>query len=107
MIPGGNDAPAQLKTRGNKMYGAAIAYAVAFISVAATVGVRWALDPMLGDQLPLATLYGAVALTVWVGGYRPAVLAAVSGYLICNHVFMEPRGAFHLVCCIHRLNPQS
>ena len=29
--------------------------------------------PLMGDTLPLVTLFGAVAAAVWVGGYRPAV----------------------------------
>jgi PAS domain S-box-containing protein len=41
-------------------------------------------------------LYGAVALAVWLGGYRPALLAAVLGYLACDWLFIEPRGTFGL-----------
>lgn len=51
-------------------------------------------DPMLGDHLPLATVYGAVAFAVWFGGYRPALLAAVLGYLACDYLFVQPRGTF-------------
>jgi PAS domain S-box-containing protein len=66
--------------------------AVAFTAVA--VFLRGLLDPWLGNHLPLATLYGAVALAVWVGGYRPALLAAALGFLACDWLFVEPRGAF-------------
>jgi PAS domain S-box-containing protein len=43
---------------------------------------------------PLATLYGAVALSVWFSGSRPAVVVVALGYLACNWLFVQPRGAF-------------
>lgn len=71
------------------------AYAITFATLVATVLLRWLLDPWLGDQLPLVTLFGAVALAVWLGGYRLAVLATVIGYLACDWLFITPRGQFH------------
>jgi PAS domain S-box-containing protein len=68
-------------------------YGAAVLAVAAAVFVRWLLDPLLGQDLALATLYGAVAVAVWFGGYRPALLAAVLGYVAANYLFVEPRGA--------------
>src|SRR5262249_3639754 len=44
--------------------------------------------------LPLATLYGAVTLAVWFGGYRPAAIAAVIGLLACDYLFIQPRYSF-------------
>jgi PAS domain S-box-containing protein len=58
--------------------------------------VRWLLDPWVGNSLPLVTLYGAVAAAVWLGGYQVAVLAMVLGYLACDYLFIEPRGAINL-----------
>lgn len=55
--------------------------------------LRWLLDPWLGNNLTLVTLYGAIAAAVWYGGYRPAVLATLLGYAACNFLFMEPRGS--------------
>jgi PAS domain S-box-containing protein len=72
------------------------AYLVAGAATAVAVLVRWLLDPWLGDYLPFPTLYGAVAVAVWFGGYRPALLAAVVGYLACDWLFAEPRGAIGL-----------
>ena len=71
-------------------------YGGAVVFTALAVLLRWLLDPWLGDHLPLATLYGAVAIAVWLGGYRPALLAAVLGYLACDWLFIEPRGTFGL-----------
>jgi PAS domain S-box-containing protein len=61
------------------------------------VGLRLLIDPILGDQLPLVTLFGAVAISVWLGGWAPAVLSAIAGYLACNYLFIEPRGSLHVL----------
>jgi PAS domain S-box-containing protein len=71
-------------------------YGVAVLGTAVAVLLRWLLDPWLGDFLPYPTLYGAVAFAVWLGGSRPAVLAAVLGFLACQFLFVEPRGSFGL-----------
>ncbi|HZL95495.1 MAG TPA: PAS domain S-box protein, partial [Vicinamibacterales bacterium] len=62
--------------------------------VALAVAVRWLLDPWLGDNLALVTLYGAVAAAVWIGGYTQGVAAAIVGYLACDYLFVAPRGTF-------------
>jgi PAS domain S-box-containing protein len=68
-----------------------IAYTVGIAALVGAVLLRWLLDPLLGNSLPLVTLYGAVAVAVWVGGYRPAVLVTFLGYFACNYLFIEPR----------------
>jgi PAS domain S-box-containing protein len=70
----------------------AVAYSFSLALLAAAVLLRWLLDPVLGDELPLVTLFGAVAAAVWVGGARVAVLVTVVGYFACNYLFIEPRG---------------
>jgi PAS domain S-box-containing protein len=70
----------------------ATAYAFAMLAVVTAVLLRWLLDPLIGDTLPLVTLFGAVAASVWAGGYRPAVLCAIVGYVACAYLFIEPRG---------------
>jgi PAS domain S-box-containing protein len=57
--------------------------------------IRYLLDPWMGDALPLVTLFAAVAAAVWIGGYQPAILVAILGYLACDYLFIVPRG--HLV----------
>lgn len=68
-------------------------YLVAVVSVGAAVLARWLLDPWLGGHAPLTTVYGAVAVSVYVGGYRPALLAAALGFAACSRLFVEPRGS--------------
>ena len=58
--------------------------------------LRWALDPLMGDGLPLVTLFGAVAAAVWVGGYRVAIPVTLIGYAACHYLFIPPRGHFDL-----------
>ena len=70
------------------------AYGVALAAAAVAVLLRWLLDPLMGDALPLVTLFGAVAAAVWAGGYGPAILSATLGYGACAYLFIPPRGQF-------------
>jgi PAS domain S-box-containing protein len=67
-------------------------YVLGVVAVAVAVLLRWVLDPMMGDALPLVTLFGAVAAAAWLGGYRPAILVTIVGYLACHYLFIPPRG---------------
>src|ERR1700741_3593319 len=72
------------------------AYALGFGAVVLAVLLRWALDPLMGDSLPLVTLFGAVAAAVWLGGYRVAIPVTVLGYAACHYLFIPPRGGLDL-----------
>lgn len=69
-------------------------YAIAVAALVAALGLRWLLDPYIGDSLPLVTLFAAVACAVWVGGVWPAIAVAVMGYAASAWAFIEPRAAF-------------
>ena len=71
-------------------------YILGFVVLAAAVLLRWLLDPLMGDALPLVTIFGAVAAAVWLGGYRVAIPVTVLGYLACSYLFIPPRGSFDL-----------
>ena len=71
-------------------FGSLLAITVTAIAVA----IRWFIDPWLGDAYPLVTIYGAIAASVWLGGHGPATLAAISGYLASDYLFIDPRGVF-------------
>lgn len=58
--------------------------------------LRGLLDPYLGNTYPLVTLYGAVAASVWLGGYGPAIVSALLGYVASQWLFIEPRGVISL-----------
>ena len=69
-------------------------YGLGLVAVVVAVLLRLALDPLMGDTLPLVTLFGAVAAAVWLGGYRVAIPIALIGYVACNYIFIEPRLGF-------------
>ena len=71
-------------------------YALGLAAVVLAVLLRWALDPLMGDALPLVTLFGAVAAAVWLGGYRLAIPAALIGYVACHYLFIPPRRHFDI-----------
>ena len=58
-------------------------YAVAVVCAVFGVLARMGLDPVWGVRLPLITLYPAVALAAWFGGFRPGLvttmLCAIAG----------------------------
>jgi PAS domain S-box-containing protein len=68
-------------------------YAIALVAVAVALGIRGLIDPLVGRGAATVTLYGAIAVAVWAGGYKPGILAALVGYLGVNWFFMEPRGS--------------
>lgn len=78
----------------------ASAYALAVVATAVAVAVRWLIDPWLGEYYALVTVFAAVAVAVWLGGYGPALLAAILGYLACEYLFIAPRGSFGLYSTI-------
>ncbi len=67
---------------------------MALLSVTVAIFIRWLLDALLEQNLALLTLYGSVAVAVWFGGWRPAALVAVAGFLAVNYLFVPPRYAF-------------
>ncbi|HEU4459125.1 MAG TPA: PAS domain S-box protein [Methylibium sp.] len=63
-------------------------WAWAALALGLALLLRWALQPMLGDRMPLVTLYGAVAVAVWVAGALPAVAVALLGFIAARQWFM-------------------
>jgi signal transduction histidine kinase/CheY-like chemotaxis protein len=71
-------------------YGGAVAIALA------AVFLRWFLDYWLGDEVPFVTLFGAVAVAVWFGGWRAALLATVLGYALIDLLYAGASRALFL-----------
>jgi PAS domain S-box-containing protein len=80
----------------SKLSASLVSYLIAIAVTTAAVLLRLLLDPILGNTLVLVTLYGAVGISAWYGGFRPALLSSLSGYAICNFLFIEPRGSLSL-----------
>jgi len=68
----------------------------ALAALIVAVLLRKLLDPWLASDVPFITMFGAVAIAAWLGGYRPGIATAVLGYLACAYCFIEPRGRFSL-----------
>ncbi len=70
----------------------AVKYASAIAIVVVAVTIRWCLIPFVGPDAPYATMMGAVALVVWMGGWGPAVVTAVLGLVGTALVIGRPLG---------------
>lgn len=64
-------------------------YGAAIGTMLAAVLLRWFLSPWVAEQYPFATLFGAVAIGVWIAGWGPALTAAVGGYALAIILFDE------------------
>jgi PAS domain S-box-containing protein len=66
-------------------------YAWAILAVAAGIGVRQTITPIVGFSLPYITLFPAVFLAAYVGGVGPTLLATLLSALAALFLFIEPR----------------
>ena len=69
-------------------------YGSAVIGVALATAARLALDPLLGDLFPFATLFLAVLVVAGYGGRGPALLAIGLGALASARFLLPPRVDF-------------
>src|SRR5258708_17622743 len=70
---------------------AAARYLIAAGAAIVAIGARWALNPLLGDYLPYATLYPAVAFAAWFCGVGPSALLTILGMLGLRYLFIFPK----------------
>jgi PAS domain S-box-containing protein len=64
-------------------------YAIAFLCFAIALLLRWILEPIIKNNLPLVTLYGAVAVSVWYSRWQPAAIASLLGYVVAHLLFIS------------------
>jgi len=69
-------------------------YAIAALAVAAAVGLRLSLDPLLGAQAPYITFIAAVLAAARLGGRASGLAATVLSVLSILYLFLEPRFSF-------------
>src|SRR5688500_16652281 len=69
-------------------------YGVALLAVAVAILIRMALTPWMGATFPLATMFPAVAFTVWYGRWCPALLTALPGWFAAGYVFRDGQGYY-------------
>jgi len=71
-------------------------YAIAVLAVSAAVGLRLALDPVLGAQAAYITFIAAVLVAARLGGRGPALAASALSVLSAIYFFLDPRFSFAL-----------
>ena len=69
-------------------YGSAVAAVML-----AVLARRW-LDPWVGDRLPFAFQYIALAFAAWYGGFGASIVALIFGALATRYFILVPRGSF-------------
>lgn len=67
-------------------------YAVALLLVAASLLLRFLLQPWLGDNAPYLLFFPAIMVAAWYGGLGPGVLATTTSALAAMYVFLPPAG---------------
>lgn len=67
-------------------------YGIAVIGVALAAALRMALDPILGEELPLFLFAFPVILASWFGGLWPGLLATALSLAVGDYLFIAPRG---------------
>jgi signal transduction histidine kinase/CheY-like chemotaxis protein len=66
-------------------------YLIAAASLALASGLRFVIDPSLGDREPFTTFYLAIAVTSWFAGLWPALVVILLGYIVADWFFITPR----------------
>ena len=74
----------------------AIGYFWSLVALTAAIALRALLDPVMGDTLPLVTLFAAVAAAIWLSGLAAAITVTIVGYVVCAYLFVAPRGELGL-----------
>jgi PAS domain S-box-containing protein len=69
-------------------------YALALLIVAVAVLLRFAVDPLIHDQIPFIIFVAAVVVATWVGDFGGGIVATVAAAVSGNYFFVEPR--YHL-----------
>jgi PAS domain S-box-containing protein len=77
-------------------------YGVAVLATILATILRKLLDPALETAAPFTAYFIAIMVTAWYGGFGPSVLALVSGAVLADYCFVEPRGSL----VIHDLEHQ-
>ncbi|HEX7880535.1 MAG TPA: PAS domain S-box protein [Candidatus Eisenbacteria bacterium] len=75
--------------------GAILAYGITVAAVLAAAIGRLLIDPVVGGSVPFITLFPAVVVAAWIGGFGPAFLATVLGFVFSLIYFSPPRFQFH------------
>ncbi len=71
-------------------------YCAALAMVGLALLFRWLNDPFLEEHFVFVFLFGGLGLSVLIGGWKPATLAAIIGFLVADYFLIFPRNSFHV-----------
>jgi signal transduction histidine kinase/GAF domain-containing protein len=71
-------------------------YAAGVLCPLAAIGLRLALDPVLGKRAPFLVFFSAITVASWYGGIGPAVVAGVIASAGAAFFFLPPYNQFGL-----------
>jgi signal transduction histidine kinase len=72
-------------------------YAGALLATAIAFLVRFAVNPILGDNLPYITFFPVVAFAAWYCGIIPSVLVIISSLIATQYWFIPPTRSLRIV----------
>jgi PAS domain S-box-containing protein len=75
----------------NRWQSLLIRYGTAVVATALASLLRKLLDPVLVNMVPFSAYYAAVMFTAWYAGLGPSLVALVSGAVLADILFIEPR----------------
>jgi len=71
-------------------------YAIAVIAAAAGISLRLALDPLWGVTLPLITMFPAIMVSAWFGGFWPGIVTTLLSAIAAEYFWMPPVDSFRM-----------
>jgi len=74
------------------VHGGVARYGVAVLLIAAALGLRMVLQPLLGVSVPYLQFFPAILLAAWYGGFGPGALGTGLSALIAMYLFLPPAG---------------
>ena len=71
-----------------------LGYVVAVLGTLVATLVRFQLNDLFGEEVPLITYFAAVVLAAWVAGLTPGLLTTVLSSFAALYFFMTPTNSF-------------
>ena len=69
-------------------------YVLPLLSVFVALQLNWLIAPYVHTLPPFLAFLGAIMVTAWYGGFRPAIMTIVVSTLIINYYFLDPVDSF-------------
>src|SRR3954465_14218517 len=92
-----NTAPVERRPLAAPPQRAIYRYGIAIAATCFGLGVRLALEPILGNDYAFLPFFGSIAVAVTFGGVGPGVVATVLSYLLADYFFIHPKSHLNLL----------